>query len=120
MRVPLSRRTFFPVEVITLPCVAFEAAAFKFKPFKPKTPWLFEVSCPAASSPPTAPREAPATFPPALAAEFNVPLAAPPAFAAVFVTVPTAPPAARSEEHTSELQSRRDLVCRLLLEKKKK
>src|SRR5690349_11435853 len=26
--------------------------------------------------------------------------------------------AARSEEHTSELQSRRDLVCRLLLEKK--
>src|SRR5438105_11113640 len=36
-----------------------------------------------------------------------------------------APPAgsaapARSEEHTSELQSRVDLVCRLLLEKKKK
>src|SRR5690349_22682965 len=28
--------------------------------------------------------------------------------------------AGRSEEHTSELQSRRDLVCRLLLEKKKK
>src|SRR5438874_13260399 len=28
--------------------------------------------------------------------------------------------AVRSEEHTSELQSRRDLVCRLLLEKKKK
>src|SRR5204863_7881776 len=28
--------------------------------------------------------------------------------------------AIRSEEHTSELQSRRDLVCRLLLEKKKK
>src|SRR5690349_22809968 len=27
--------------------------------------------------------------------------------------------ARRSEEHTSELQSRRDLVCRLLLEKKK-
>src|SRR5690349_24079670 len=26
--------------------------------------------------------------------------------------------AIRSEEHTSELQSRRDLVCRLLLEKK--
>src|SRR5438874_5297961 len=46
---------------------------------------------------------------------------------------PSAPPAAagadrprqpaelmRSEEHTSELQSRRDLVCRLLLEKKKR
>src|SRR5699024_12579066 len=29
-------------------------------------------------------------------------------------------PTARSEEHTSELQSRFDLVCRLLLEKKKK
>src|SRR5438874_7507291 len=29
-------------------------------------------------------------------------------------------PVGRSEEHTSELQSRRDLVCRLLLEKKKK
>src|SRR5438067_9895176 len=28
--------------------------------------------------------------------------------------------AKRSEEHTSELQSRFDLVCRLLLEKKKK
>src|SRR3989442_8992060 len=45
-------------------------------------------------------------------------------------TVETAPPASasvpssaeplRSEEHTSELQSRPHLVCRLLLEKKKK
>src|SRR6266496_4747751 len=32
----------------------------------------------------------------------------------------SARPWTRSEEHTSELQSRRDLVCRLLLEKKKK
>src|SRR5437870_11544509 len=31
----------------------------------------------------------------------------------------TVPWAARSEEHTSELQSRGHLVCRLLLEKKK-
>src|SRR3712207_8493965 len=31
-----------------------------------------------------------------------------------------APSARRSEEHTSELQSRQYLVCRLLLEKKKK
>src|SRR5437868_14513886 len=31
-----------------------------------------------------------------------------------------APQGGRSEEHTSELQSRFDLVCRLLLEKKKK
>src|SRR6266536_4916032 len=32
---------------------------------------------------------------------------------------PTIRSPARSEEHTSELQSRVDLVCRLLLEKKK-
>src|SRR5690606_39525831 len=31
-----------------------------------------------------------------------------------------APRVRRSEEHTSELQSRENLVCRLLLEKKKK
>src|SRR5436309_13952294 len=41
-----------------------------------------------------------------------------PAFAAAAaVAVAVAP---RSEEHTSELQSRENLVCRLLLEKKKK
>src|SRR5439155_8497678 len=47
---------------------------------------------------------------------------------AAATTAPVAPPAAaqpqavvaRSEEHTSELQSRGHLVCRLLLEKKKK
>src|SRR5215208_598432 len=32
---------------------------------------------------------------------------------------PTFAPATRSEDHTSELQSRGHLVCRLLLEKKK-
>src|SRR5690606_42117918 len=32
---------------------------------------------------------------------------------------PPITPATRSEEHTSELQSRENLVCRLLLEKKK-
>src|SRR5438874_3297903 len=38
----------------------------------------------------------------------------------VFTAVPPGSRANwRSEEHTSELQSRRDLVCRLLLEKKK-
>src|SRR5690625_2131819 len=45
-----------------------------------------------------------------------------PAFIAVYFTrlwiVPALPD--RSEEHTSELQSRGHLVCRLLLEKKKK
>src|SRR3712207_6985486 len=34
--------------------------------------------------------------------------------------LPDADAASRSEEHTSELQSRQYLVCRLLLEKKKK
>src|SRR5256885_3104946 len=33
---------------------------------------------------------------------------------------PSPPPGSRSEEHTSELQSPCNLVCRLLLEKKKK
>src|SRR5690606_40873561 len=33
---------------------------------------------------------------------------------------PTSVCSSRSEEHTSELQSRENLVCRLLLEKKKK
>src|SRR5205807_7710193 len=33
---------------------------------------------------------------------------------------PLSPPTYRSEEHTSELQSPCNLVCRLLLEKKKK
>src|SRR5205809_2410398 len=35
-------------------------------------------------------------------------------------TYGSSPETARSEEHTSELQSRLHLVCRLLLEKKKK
>src|SRR5476651_2869726 len=34
--------------------------------------------------------------------------------------LPSTPAVRRSEEHTSELQSRQYLVCRLLLEKKKK
>src|SRR5438034_6680436 len=37
-----------------------------------------------------------------------------------FVGVELLDPGTRSEEHTSELQSHSDLVCRLLLEKKKK
>src|SRR5437868_11445231 len=36
-----------------------------------------------------------------------------------FCRAPRGPDSSRSEEHTSELQSRFDLVCRLLLEKKK-
>src|SRR5438105_13018725 len=40
--------------------------------------------------------------------------------AAVATVVAATAAGTRSEEHTSELQSRVDLVCRLLLEKKKK
>src|SRR2546421_7692774 len=36
------------------------------------------------------------------------------------IRAPSVQARTRSEEHTSELQSRSDLVCRLLLEKKKK
>src|SRR5690349_22017392 len=42
------------------------------------------------------------------------------AFIVLFVLTGIGNGSTRSEEHTSELQSRRDLVCRLLLEKKKK
>src|SRR5699024_12436228 len=38
----------------------------------------------------------------------------------VILSIATGSLRPRSEEHTSELQSRFDLVCRLLLEKKKK
>src|SRR5436309_10820185 len=37
----------------------------------------------------------------------------------IHATVPVHAAGSRSEEHTSELQSRENLVCRLLLEKKK-
>src|SRR2546422_4268028 len=39
--------------------------------------------------------------------------------AAAAISRPSSRPCIRSEEHTSELQSRLHLVCRLLLEKKK-
>src|SRR5450830_1330664 len=58
-------------------------------------------------------REAPALA--ALVADANINGLAAPAW---LLHIPLAG-AARSEEHTSELQSRFDLVCRLLLEKKK-
>src|SRR5260370_3981583 len=38
----------------------------------------------------------------------------------MMTTLPSSSSAPRSEEHTSELQSHLNLVCRLLLEKKKK
>src|SRR5438552_4800499 len=59
------------------------------------------------------------TWPPA---SCRHPSAAPPGSKhAAHMRLPrSAPPQSRSEEHTSELQSPDHLVCRLLLEKKKK
>src|SRR2546426_7775771 len=59
----------------------------------------------------------PATAPPDGGAECTVKGAA---TFYVTVTAHSSGPAGRSEEHTSELQSPCNLVCRLLLEKKKK
>src|SRR3712207_8802580 len=47
------------------------------------------------------------------------PLTSPESLAATAVAAVAGARTARSEEHTSELQSRQYLVCRLLLEKKK-
>src|SRR5690606_40738250 len=43
----------------------------------------------------------------------------PPLYGPIALFIWTRYPRLRSEEHTSELQSRENLVCRLLLEKKK-
>src|SRR6266704_6825682 len=49
-----------------------------------------------------------------------LPILRPPAVGRWCPASSSSPLIQRSEEHTSELQSRFDLVCRLLLEKKKK
>src|SRR2546422_6832910 len=84
-----------PITAITIPSAIFAAAA--------------------AARPTTAPHPARTAVPVVRDSEYsnsaapaNEPRNAP-------ITLPT-----RSEEHTSELQSRLHLVCRLLLEKKKK
>src|SRR2546422_5303689 len=48
------------------------------------------------------------------------PISTPPAILKAPIVMPNRRKMRRSEEHTSELQSRLHLVCRLLLEKKKK
>src|SRR5690606_19379532 len=58
------------------------------------------------------------TMPEAIRASWPITLASLNLLAMFWAKVP--PPVSRSEEHTSELQSRENLVCRLLLEKKKK
>src|SRR5258707_11031361 len=72
---------------------------------RPPKSTLFPYTTLSQSSPAASPAASPATSPTKPVAA-NSPAA-------------NAPNAARSEEHTSELQSRQYLVCRLLLEKKK-
>src|SRR3712207_9330640 len=55
-----------------------------------------------------------------LGSTLNAPIGSPSAAAAYSCAEALTAMRARSEEHTSELQSRQYLVCRLLLEKKKK
>src|SRR5438132_5632454 len=69
------------------------------------------VPAPAPTGPPI---KAPA--PPLASAPMSTPVPAPPPIISKFRFLWFL----RSEEHTSELQSHSDLVCRLLLEKKKK
>src|SRR3712207_8885552 len=65
-----------------------------------------------------------AILPPVTAPSASLPVDTAPAPSFCSVAAPSASlpvdtaPSARSEEHTSELQSRQYLVCRLLLEKK--
>src|SRR5215475_11627541 len=78
---------------MTDPCVAFEPAAFRFNPFKPKAPRLYEANCPAEFKPLTAPFAEPAAPTPARLVASTAPPALFPTLPAVLVTPPTAPPA---------------------------
>ena len=71
----------------------------------------------AETDPVVAPVIDDATITPEIPAEAAVPVASVPKQQESLLKESTA--SVRSEEHTSELQSRRNLVCRLLLEKKK-
>src|SRR5690606_41483297 len=76
----------------------------------PSSPAITAPLRPAQNISPQTPPAAPAVHP--AIARSTPRLSHPPAYR----TPPATP--ARSEEHTSELQSRENLVCRLLLEKK--
>src|SRR5260221_14576784 len=90
---PLAAQTFSPVKGITALSVLLDPAAFRFSPFSPNTPRLFDANCPAAFRPPTAPPADPATPVVVRAVASTAPPAAFVALPAVFATVPTAPPA---------------------------
>src|SRR5260370_18337859 len=69
---------------------------------------------------PSPPRAAPPGSPSAAAPSWACLYMASPSFIAACASALVLAVIARSEEHTSELQSHLNLVCRLLLEKKKK
>src|SRR6266496_5797243 len=85
---------FFGFLSVWIFCVLFFVFFFFLMIRRPPRSTLFPYTTLFRSSPPRSPWRSPSTARPC--------------------------PRRRSEEHTSELQSRRDLVCRLLLEKKKK
>src|SRR3712207_8004124 len=94
---------------------------------RPPRSTLFPYTTLFRSDPPTKPQRPPARVftemrprpHPVLAAAFALSAVTGVAVASVGGGTPSDDPE-RSEEHTSELQSRQYLVCRLLLEKKKK
>ena len=107
---PLSRCTFFVVETIMDPCVAFDAAELIERPSRPNTPLLLDDSRPVEVSPPTAPEERATVFsdPPAftgaeLAVFMTVPVDALAVAFAVEATPPARPPPFRADPWTAPI-----------------
>ena len=94
MRVPLSRCTFLPAEVISDPCALPVSAALRLRPFMPKTPRLLEASCPAEFNPPAVAPLAPTVVRAAVLTALSARLPVP---ATVLVTDPVAPPAVETK-----------------------
>src|SRR3712207_8922237 len=97
MRRPPPRSTLFPYTTLFRSDPSPAAAPARTRPPRPSTP---RSAAPTPGPPPTP----------------STPTPAPPARHHRGTRNPSTTP--RSEEHTSELQSRQYLVCRLLLEKK--
>src|SRR5258708_29812436 len=84
----------------------------------PRSPLFPYTTLFRSSGPPSRPSTPPAPHPIASATASGRPPSRP-GSRAFLPSSPSPTPSARSEEHTSELQSPDHLVCRLLLEKKK-
>src|SRR2546430_11760259 len=77
---------------------------------------MIEPIMPPPGQIPSIPNNQPPTMPPRMPRMMSTSTPYPPPF----ITFPASHPEKRSEEHTSELQSQSNLVCRLLLENKKR